>query len=142
MDIPSGLLGSVIGEGEKYFFTSDCPKGIPDHIHICVKRNNKILFFSTCSSRTDTAFALAEYKGWDMNTMPIITKNDVNKFKKEETYINCNHVYEFTELEFERFIKEGKIHRLEGIIDEQGMQLIANGIKLSTQIERRIKNLF
>jgi hypothetical protein len=28
MEIPGELLGSVVGEGEKYFFTVDCPIGI------------------------------------------------------------------------------------------------------------------
>ena len=42
-------MGAVVGEGEKYFFTVDCPIGVQEHIHICIKRYNKILLFSTCS---------------------------------------------------------------------------------------------
>ena len=37
MDIPVDLMGSIVGEGEKYFFTVDCPIGIQEHIHICKK---------------------------------------------------------------------------------------------------------
>ena len=33
MDIPVELMGAVVGEGEKYFFTVDCPIGIQEHIH-------------------------------------------------------------------------------------------------------------
>ena len=50
MELPEALMGADVGEGEKYFFTVDCPIGIQEHIHICIKRNNKILLFSTCSN--------------------------------------------------------------------------------------------
>lgn len=142
MEIPSSLIGAVVGEGEKYFFTVDCPIGIQEHIHICIKRNSKILLFSTCSSQTDTAFRLAKLKGLDMNTFPVFTRNDVNMFQKEMTYINCNNVIEISEADFGKLIKEGKVHRLNGKIDELGMALIANGVKLSPEVERRIKDLF
>lgn len=142
MDIPGELLGSIVGEGEKYFFTVDCPIGIQDHIHICIKKKNKILLFSTCSSQTDTAFRLAKLKGYDLNTFPVFPKNDVNKFTREQTYINCNNVIEISENEFGKMIKGGTVHRLEGQIDELGLQLIANGVKLSPDVEGRIKDLF
>ncbi len=142
MEIPSCLMGAVVGEGEKYFFTTDCPIGIQEHIHICIKRHGKILLFSTCSSQTDTAFRLARLKGFDMNTFPVFPKNDVNKFTKEQTYVNCNNVIEISESEFGKLIKDGKVHRLNGIIDALGLQLIANGVKLSTEVERWIKELF
>ena len=142
MEIPSSLMGAVVGEGEKYFFTVDCPIGIQEHIHICIKRKNKILLFSTCSSQTDTAFRLAKLKGLDMNTFPVFTRNDVNMFQKDMTYVNCNNVIEISEADFGKLIKDGKVHRLNGKIDELGMALIANGIKLSPEVERRIKDLF
>lgn len=135
-------MGAVVNEGEKYFFTTDCPIGIQEHIHICIKRQGKILLFSTCSSQTDTAFRLAKLKGFDMNTFPVFTKNKVNKFSKEQTYVNCNHVFEISESAFGKLIKDGKVHRLSGTIDALGLQLIANGVKLSTEVERRIKDLF
>lgn len=142
MEIPDSLVGAVVGEGEKYFFTVDCPIGIQEHIHICIKRKNKILLFSTCSSQTDTAFRLAILKGWDMNTFPVFPKNKVNQFTKEQTYVNCNNVIEISETEFGKLLKEKKAHRLNGVIDQLGLQLIANGVRLSTQVERRIKDLF
>lgn len=49
---------------------------------------------------------------------------------------------EINDTEFGKLINEGKVHRLDGVIDDMGMQLIANGVKLSTEVERRIKDLF
>lgn len=45
MDLPIELVGAVVGEGEKYFFTVDCPIGIQDHIHICIKRKQDFIVF-------------------------------------------------------------------------------------------------
>lgn len=142
MDLPGSLVGTLVGEGEKYFFTVDCPIGIQEHIHICIKRHGKILLFSTCSSQTDTAFRLAQLRGLDINTFPVFTKNNVNKFQRDMTYINCNNVIEVTEAEFGQLIKEGKVHRLNGYMDEQSMLLIADGVKLSKDVPGRIKDLF
>lgn len=142
MELPGSLLGAVVGEGEKYFFTVDCPIGIQEHIHICIKRHNKVLLFSTCSSQTDTAFRLAKLRGLDLNTFPVFTRNNVNKFQRDMTYVNCNNVIEVSEAEFGQLIKDGKVHRLDGKLDELSMALIANGVKLSPDVERRIKDLF
>ncbi len=142
MELPGSLLGAIVGEGEKYFFTVDCPIGVQEHIHICIKRHNKILLFSTCSSQTDTAFRLAKLRGLDLNTFPVFTRNEVNKFQRDMTYVNCNNVIEVSEAEFGQLIKDGKVHRLDGKLDELSMALIANGVKLSPDVERRIKDLF
>lgn len=142
MELPGSLLGAVVGEGEKYFFTVDCPIGVQEHIHICIKRHNKILLLSTCSSQTDTAFRLAKLRGLDLNTFPVFTRNEVNKFQRDMKYINCNNVIEVSEAEFGQLIKDGKVHRLDGKLDELSMALIANGVKLSPDVERRIKDLF
>lgn len=142
MELPGNLLGAIVGEGEKYFFTVDCPIGVQEHIHICIKRHNKILLFSTCSSQTDTAFRLAKLRGLDLNTFPVFTRNNVNKFQRDMTYVNCNNVIEVSEAEFGQLIKDGKVHRLEGKLDEYSMALIANGVRLSPDVERRIKDLF
>lgn len=142
MELPGSLLGAVVGEGEKYFFTVDCPIGVQEHIHICIKRHNKILLFSTCSSQTDTAFRLAKLRGLDLNTFPVFTRNEVNKFQRDMTYVNCNNVIEVSEAEFGQLIKDGKVHRLDGKLDELSMALIANGVRLSPDVERRIKDLF
>ena len=142
MDLPGCLIGTVVGEGEKYFFTVDCPIGIQEHIHICIKRHGRVLLFSTCSSQTDTAFRLAQLRGLDLNTFPVFTKNNVNKFQRDMTYINCNNVIEVSEAEFGQLINEGKVHRLAGHLDEQSLWLIAKGVKLSKDVPGRIKDLF
>ena len=77
-----------------------------------------------------------------MNTFPVFPKNNINKFKKEQTYVDCNHVLEISEYEFGKLVKDKKIYLLDGVIDRLGLQLIANGVKLSTEVERRIKDLF
>lgn len=74
--------------------------------------------------------------------LPVFPKNTVNKFTKEQTYVNCNNVVEISEADFAKLIQEGKVHRLDGYIDELGLQLIGNGVKLSTEVEYRIKDLF
>jgi hypothetical protein len=56
--------------------------------------------------------------------------------------VNCNNVIEIKKTEFGKLIKTGKVRSLEGKIGELGLQLIGNGVKLSTEVERRIKNLF
>ncbi|MBP5395866.1 MAG: hypothetical protein J6Y34_02600 [Bacteroidales bacterium] len=142
MDFPASLMGTIVGEGEKYFFTVDCPIGVQEHIHICIKRHNRLLLFSTCSSQTDTAFRLAKLRGLDLSTFPMFTRNDINKFKRDITYINCNNVIEISEAGFGQLIKEGKVHRIEGKLDEASMALIAIGVKRSKDVPGRIKDLF
>lgn len=45
----------------------------------------------------------------------------MNKFQRDMTYINCNNVIEVSEAEFGQLIKDGKVHRLDGNLDEQSM---------------------
>ena len=45
MELPEILLSQSITEGALYFFYANCPIGIKEHIHVCIKRNNKLLFF-------------------------------------------------------------------------------------------------
>ena len=71
MELPISLLGAVANEGDLYFFSSDCPVGIPDHIHICIRHKGTVLLLSTCSSQIDTAMRIAILKGYDMNTFPV-----------------------------------------------------------------------
>ncbi|MCQ2256709.1 MAG: hypothetical protein MJZ41_01800 [Bacteroidaceae bacterium] len=142
MELPANLFGSVAEEGDIYFFTSDCPVGIADHMHVCVKHANKIILLSTCSSKIDTAMRIAMLQGYDMNTFPVFTQTEENKFRKPQTYVNCNKVVELTEEEFGNLVKTCKIHKLSGNIGKIGLSLIAKGINLSPDIEGRIKRLF
>lgn len=143
MDIPSSVIGDVISEGEVYHFSSDCPIGIKDHEHVCIKHCDKILLFSTCSSQTDTAIRLAQVRHWNMNTFPMFVPDDFNHFPKT-TYVNCNAYYELTDAEFGGLCKSGKITRAynDSRIDPKQMRFIVNGIRLSTEIPDNIKDLF
>ena len=142
MDLPASLLRAVVEEGDIYFFTSDCPVGIADHMHICIKHADKVIFLSTCSSQIDTAMRIAKLRGYDMNTFPIFPQTAENKFRKPQTYVNCNKVVELTDNEFGQLVSGGKIYKLAGNIGVSGLSLISKGIKLSPDIERRIKKLF
>ena len=142
MELPSELLVNIVNEGELYFFMSDCPIGIADHIHVCIKHHNKVLMFSTCSSQIDTAIRVAMLRGYDINIFPVLLKNDTNKFRKPQTYINCNNVIEISSSDFGDLIKTGKIRKLDGVIDNIDIQLIAKGVKLSPDVPLRIKKLF
>lgn len=97
MELSSNLFGAVVGEGDLYFFTSDCPVGLADHIHVCIRHLDKILLLSACSSQIDTAMRIAVLKGYDMNTFPVFLQDEENKFRKPQTYINCNNILELTE---------------------------------------------
>lgn len=141
MELPKCLERDVVREGDKYFFAADCPIGIKEHIHICILNKGGVLLLNTCSSQMDTAIRIARLKGYDINTFPVLKRDDVNKFRKEFTYVNCNDVVETTEQEFIELLKQGTVRKLSGVIGEQEMSLIRDGLRLSTQIERRVKEL-
>ena len=140
---PRELQEDAVDEGNIYFMEQNSSFGIPGHMHICIKRNNRILFFSTCSSKIATAQNLAKINGWDINTFPIFVADaTTNQFKEYQTYVNCNQYYEITVTEFVNLQNKGEIRLLPGKFSEKELQLVANGIKLSTQIPRDIKELF
>lgn len=142
MDIPSSAYGQTVCEGKMYFFTSDCPIGIKDHIHICIKRGDSVFLFAAGSSQVEKAKIRAAILGYDLNTYPIFTANDTNKLNKPQTYIDCNRPVETTHTEFSSLLKDGKVYELSGTFDEQSLKLIIKGVKCSTIVENRIKELF
>ena len=142
MDLPFSLYASTVDEGKMYFFKSDCPIGIKDHIHICIKRGDRIFLFATGSSQIEKAVRRAQVLGYDLNTYPVFPATPTNQFKKPQTYVDCNLPIETTHEEFVRLIRSGKIYELSGIFDEASLQLIRNGIKLSSIVEERIKQMF
>lgn len=142
MDLPVVLMADSVGEGNIYFFTGECPIGVADHMHVCIKKADEVLIFSTCSSQIDTAFRLAQLRGWDLNTFPVLKKDDVNKFAKELTYLNCNNVIRCGLGAFSRMLKDGKVRRLDGDLTEADLELVAKGVKLSTIVPENIKKLF
>ncbi len=140
--LPRTLQEDVIIEGNIYYFENNSTFGVPAHMHGCVKRANRLLFFATCSSQINTALRLSQLYKWDINTFPVFKKDDTNKFKESLTYVNCNRCYEITVPEFVDLIEKGEIRLMKGSFTESDLQLITKGIMSSTQISREIKELF
>jgi hypothetical protein len=87
--IPRKLQEEAVIEGNIYFFEKNASFGIPGHMHVCIKRADRLLFFSTCSSQINTALQLAKRFGWDINTFPVYKANaETNQFKEPLTYVN------------------------------------------------------
>ncbi|MDE7460772.1 MAG: hypothetical protein K2M85_06785 [Paramuribaculum sp.] len=137
MDIPVSLYGSLAQEGEIYFFTKDCPKGIgiPDHPHILIRNNGSYLFLNTCSSQITTSIRLATLRGWDSRTYPVIKRDSFNNLMKD-SYVDCNQFVELSPERFGELMSEGKIKRDvgNGVIPEAQLAVIRQGIKLSVNI--------
>lgn len=143
LQLPRQLQEEAVIEGNIYFFEKNSSFGIPSHMHVCVKRADKLLFFSTCSSQINTAFQLAKRFGWDINTFPVYKANaETNQFKEPLTYINCNRCYEISVSDFVDLMNKGQVRLLQGSFIKADLKLIAKGVKSSTQIARDIKKLF
>lgn len=141
MDIPSSLYSATVAEGKMYFFKSDCPIGVKDHIHVCIKRGEKIFLFATGSSQVEKAIRRARLLGYNLNTYPVFPATDINQLRKPQTYIDCNRPIETSHDEFIELLKNGKICEMSGVFDKASLLLISNGVKCSTLVEERIKNL-
>lgn len=141
--IPRELQEEAVIEGNIYFFEKNASFGIPGHMHVCIKRADRLLFFSTCSSQIHTALELSRRFGWDINTFPVYKADDnTNKFKEVLTYVNCNKCFEISVSDFVDLMEKGEVRLLQGNFTEGDLQLIAKGVKASTQIVRDIKKLF
>lgn len=142
MDLPTSLFGSVTDEGNMFFFTTDCPIGIKDHIHICIKKGESIFLFATCSSQVEKAKERAIAMGLDLRTYPIFESNDTNKLNKEKSYINCNSPIEVSHTYFSELVNDRKVYQLPGNFDNESLAVIAEGVKCSKLVENRIKQMF
>lgn len=141
MDLPSSLYGATVAEGKIYFFKSDCPIGIKDHLHVCFKRGDRIFLFATGSSQVEKAIRRAHLLKYDLNTYPVFPATATNRLSKAQTYIDCNRPIETSHEEFIELLKEGKIHEMPGVFDKASLSLIINGVKSSSLVEERIKLL-
>ncbi len=119
-----------------------CPIGIKEHMHVCIKRHEKMYFFSVCTSQMATVRRRTELMGMSMDTYPCFAKDAVNKFDEALTFVNCNDVYECSAGEFALLLDDGSVVPFDGVIDSQGMELIAKGIKLSKTVPKEIQDLF
>lgn len=141
--IPRQLLEEAVVEGNIYFFEKNAPFGVPGHMHVCVKRANRLLLFSTCSSQIQTARSLSQRFGWDINTFPVYAANPVtNQFREALTYVNCNRCYDISVSDFVDLMEKGEIRLLSGSFTEDDLKLIGKGVLKSTQIPRELKALF
>lgn len=141
MELPESAYGATVEEGKMYFFKSDCPIGVKDHIHVCIKRGDTIFLFATGSSQIEKAIKRAELLKYDLNTYPVFTANVTNQLRKPQTYIDCNRPIEVSHKLFSELLKSGKVYELPGVFDASSLALILNGVKCSTLVEERIKNL-
>lgn len=142
MEIPQSLLENTIEENKIYFFTDKSKFGVKGHLHVCLRKGDEILLFSTCTSQMDTVYKLARYRGFDLNTFPCIKKNDTNLFDMDYTYINCNQVWTYTIDDFVSELRNGRIIPTEGFLSDAEMQTIASGVQKSQLVPLNIKKLF
>ena len=141
MDLPLSLINETVNETELYFFTKDVDKGVPGHIHVCVRKGEKFFLFTACTSQTDTIFKFVTRTNADPNTFPCFAPDSINCFK-QLTYINCNNIIEYNKAAFLTQVKENKVYKLPGIISDDAMRQIVKGIKLSKTVPENIKKLF
>ncbi len=141
MELPLSLLSDSACEGNLYFFTEKCPIGIKGHIHICIKVGDEYLLFNTCTSQTNTVYNQITFFDVDPNTFPCIKSDDLNKFQRDLTYVNCNDVTLMSKEKFSDYLSKGIIYPLDGIITEEQIQSILKGVHLSKYVSAKIKKL-
>lgn len=141
--LPRQLLEEAVIEGNIYFFEKNASFGVPGHMHVCVKRADRLLFFSTCSSQIQTARSLSQRFGWDINTFPVYAANpDTNKFKEALTYVNCNRCYDISVSDFVDLMERSEVRLLSGNFTTEDLELITKGVLKSTQVPREVQALF
>lgn len=141
MDIPASAYDATISEGKMYFFKSDCPIGVRDHIHICIKRGETIFLFVAGSSKVEKALKRAKVLHLNEKSYPIFDGNDINKLNKDKTYIDCNNPIETSHEDFCNLLKTGKVYELPGHFDADSLARILDGVRISTMVENRIKEM-
>ena len=141
--MPRQLLEEAVIEGNIYFFENNASFGVPGHMHVCVKRADRLLFFSTCSSQIQTARSLSKRFGWDINTFPVYAANpSTNQFKEALTYVNCNRCYDIPVSAFVDLMEKGEVRLLKGSFTADDLELITKGVLKSTQVPREVQALF
>lgn len=142
MELPSSLISSTIEENKIYYFTARSPIGIPEHMHICIRKHDKLLLFSTCTSQMDTVYRHALLKKLDMSTFPCFKKDSTNLFETDYTFVNCNNIISCSQKDFIRYLQDKVIIPFDGVISNEAMQMIADGVKKSKTVVQEIKDLF
>lgn len=140
--IPRSMREDAVLEGNIYFFEKGTPIGVQDHMHVCIKRKNKVVIFTTCSSKLDTAKRLILHNGWNSLTLPFFKPDEATNKFDEETYINCNSPYIISVPEFVDLIDQGLVRRVAGELTDKDLKLIKYGIQASPLVVRKIKKMF
>ena len=141
MDLPEKLLEKLIAESEIYFFNNGTKTGVPGHFHICVKRKDKLILFTACTSQINTIITFLSNSSTDPNTIPCIHPNQSNGFR-ELTFVDCNRVFDCSIDAFIEDLQKGTIKKVVGELSLDEMELLVKGIKLSKTVADNIKKLF
>lgn len=140
--IPRQMREDAVIESNIYFFENNCPVGIPGHMHVCIKRKNKIVIFAACSSKTGTAKRLAEKNNWSPLTFPVFEPNEETNMFDDTTYVDCNHPIVLDLSGFVDYMEQGYIKLLKGNLTADDMKDIKYGIQASSLVVRKTKKLF
>lgn len=141
MDLPETLLEELFAEAEIFFFNNGAQIGVPGHFHICIKRKDRLIFFTACTSQINTIINFINNTSTDPNTIPCIHPNQTNGFR-ELTFVDCNRVFSCSIQTILEDLKKGAVKRGKGKLSLEEMQLLVNGIKLSKTVADNIKKLF
>ncbi len=142
MELPLSLISQSPSEGSMYYFGEDCPVGVKGHIHICALVGDKVLFFNTCTSQTNTIVKHIRFYGADPNSYPCFPADQINKFNREYTYVDCNKFTVLSKEEFVRLLTNEHIRLMDGELTEIDMQKVYDGILCSKVVTENIKKLF
>lgn len=139
---PQNIYSSFVGEGQIYFFHEDCPVGIKNHPHICLKRGNKIFFFAVISSQIQKIPLWLRNPAFKPSGFPVILKSSSNQLEKD-SYVNCNNPYEISEIELEDLLKNKYITpwNTDASFSEEEFNLVMKGVMESDLVPQNIKDL-
>ena len=141
MDLPEKLLEELTSESDIYFFNNGAMIGVPGHFHICVKRKDKLVFFTACTSQINTIIRFLSNTATDPNTIPCIHPSQNNGFR-ELTFVDCNRVFDCSIQTLIENLQIGTITKGKGRVSLKEMRMLVNGIKLSKTVADNIKKLF
>lgn len=141
MDLPEKLLEELVTESEIYYFNNGARIGVPGHFHICVKRKDKLVLFTACTSQINTIISFLANTSTDPNTIPCIHPSQTNGFR-ELTFVDCNRVFECSIQTLTENLQQGTVKKRKGKVSLEEMRLLINGIKLSKTVADNIKKLF
>lgn len=141
MDLPLVLLEELVAEAQICYFGKDSTIGVPDHYHICVKKQGRTYMFTACTSQIDTIYRYLSHSGTDPNTIPCLSPSVSNGFRVL-TFVNCNQVYVCESEAMADEIRLGHVSKEQGSLTEEEMLMLVKGIRLSRTVSDDIKSLF